>query len=774
MNIDIKTKFINKSISQDSSTSSNKKEFELIKEYLKNQPEQINKLNDLIKTLNNVINSFIEHTKNYSSQIELLAMKIIPNYFIGGQLMQSIQAILLFYSEDLNNLINRLKDNLMEKQEGYGRKIIEQFKEQKKIYSKKIQKINSCYKTFRDEINLYQEYLVNREYEEHKKNGCLNRNYDDSIIIKENEENNKKEEIGNNKEITEMIDEDKFDCPLNEFDNKSELVKSNKEYIKYINESNDILNKIRQFLDIEKTNILKTIFNLCHYFVDGLLTFTKNGIKNFENQTNVLNALLKKLIFEEKNTTILTDFSIKLKYLEIYYSHDFEKANLQNNTKNNVIKNDDTKKNKKNEINNRKKNDKVNKVINSKNKHTVLTLDNLNIKHKNDLFDRKTVNSSNKPLNSNYLGRMTFNSNQSNDIFIAEKEKKFESMVKELNREEIINIFEKIKEANITLNESDIKLIENEVNFKKIKEILTILFIYPEKYKEENKNELIKIFEKDKKYILYSIKVLNDYRTKGKFFIQESTYKYFGEILKYLNNFTLSNNDMEIFKYIVILSQTYYYYSEKDKKKVFLFSYIKDYPGYSNPQIWDNYLKELIKHELKNLQEINIDFENINLDNVKKDEKEKLVNCFFSNLLTTSKAMTDFNLDKKFVREFVEKNKAKYYLSQEQIDNICLLNEMSLKEEEEDVEEEYNNKQKQNKNDEKTIEQENKIRDDINNSYKIDKKEDLNLKEIPKFIENKICDKKEIISEKDLENKDERKKIDEISEVENHNENNNK
>ena len=75
-----------------------------------------------------------------------------------------------------------------------------------------------------------------------------------------------------------------------------------------------------------------------------------------------------------------------------------------------------------------------------------------------------------------------------------------------------------------------------------------------------------------------------------------------------------------------------------------------------------------------------MDLNNINLEKSKKDEKEKLVNCFFSNLLTTSKAMADFNLDKNFVREFVEKNKNKYYLSQEQIDNICLLYEMSINE----------------------------------------------------------------------------------------------
>ena len=753
MSIDNQSKITNKSNSQNSSNSVITKEFELIKEYLNHQPEQINKLNNISNILSNIINNFIEITKNYSSQIEFLAMKIIPNYSVEGQLMQSIQGILLFYSEGLNNLVNELKDNMIVKQQENISEIIEQFKVQKKLYWKKITNINSSYKAFKKEINLYQEYLVNKEYEEHKKKGNLRNNCDDSIII---EENKIKEEIENNKDNIEFIEENKNEYPLNEKDNKTELIKSNKEYIKYINESNDILNKIRQFLSIEKTNILKSIFNLCHYFVDGLFTFAKNNVNNFETQKQVLNNLQDKLFLGEKSAVVLDDFSIKLKYLEIYFSHILEKKNLQINISNDIPKIDYSQKNKKNDINNNKKSDIKTKTFNIKKKNISLIME--NNKHKNDIHDKKSLILSDKKLNYNYMGKKIINQNQLNDFLEKEKEKIFKSMVIELNRDEIINIFEKIKETNITLNESDLKLIENEKNYKKIKEILTTLFIHPEKYKEENKNDLINIFEKDKKYIFYFIKVLNDNRTKGNFLIQELTLKNFGELLKYLNNFILSKNDMEIFKYIVILSQTYYYNSEEDKKKVYLFSYIKDYPGYLNPKLWDDYLKELIKHELKNLPEINTDINNINLDKTTKVEKEKLMNCFFSNLLTTSKTMADFNIDKKFVIEFIEKNKTKYYLSQEQIDNICLLYEMSLQEEE------ANNKQEQMKNEKKIIDEENITKE--NNKDKNNNEQN----EIKNLIENKIIGKNEIIIENNLKDKDEIKNKN--NNIENNNENN--
>ena len=84
-------------------------EFEKIKEYLSSQPTKIKDLNEVSKTLNSIIKSFIEYTKNYSNQIEFLAMKMVPNYTIEGELIQAIQTILLFYSEGLNNLTSELK-----------------------------------------------------------------------------------------------------------------------------------------------------------------------------------------------------------------------------------------------------------------------------------------------------------------------------------------------------------------------------------------------------------------------------------------------------------------------------------------------------------------------------------------------------------------------------------------------------------------------------------------------------------------------------------------
>jgi hypothetical protein len=44
------------------------------------------------------------------------------------------------------------------------------------------------------------------------------------------------------------------------------------------------------------------------------------------------------------------------------------------------------------------------------------------------------------------------------DLLEEEKEEMFKRAVEKLNRDEIINIFEKIKNTNIEIDESDIKL----------------------------------------------------------------------------------------------------------------------------------------------------------------------------------------------------------------------------------------------------------------------------------------------------------------------------
>jgi hypothetical protein len=234
--------------------------------------------------------------------------------------------------------------------------------------------------------------------------------------------------------------------------------------------------------------------------------------------------------------------------------------------------------------------------------------------------------------------------------------------------------------------------------------------------------------------------VLNDHRTKGNFILSEKTLKYLGELFKYINNLILNENDMELFKFIFILSMTYYHVSEKDQTKIYLFSYIKDHPDYQKIKFWEDYLNELVDHDLKgSLYNTDSDIKNKKWENLNKEEKEKLNNCYFSNFLTAVKAMADFRLDKKFVRDFVEKNKEKYILTQEQIENVCMIFDVSLNENETNYNGDYLDKERK-----QNINQENQ---EI--SKKGDKEKFENLNEIQEILEeiNISENKNEIIKE---------------------------
>ena len=150
---------------------------------------------------------------------------------------------------------------------------------------------------------------------------------------------------------------------------------------------------------------------------------------------------------------------------------------------------------------------------------------------------------------------------------------------------------------------------------------------------------------------------------------------------------------MVLFKYIFILSMTYYCISDSNMK-IYVFSYIKDHPYYQKVKFWDDYLHELIEHDLKGNSH-NINLAEKKLDELNKEEREKLSNCYFSNFLTVVKAMADFRMDKKFLEDFVEKNKEKYILSKEQIKNIEMIFDISVNDNKTNYNGDILNKEKQ-------------------------------------------------------------------------------
>ena len=618
----------------DNQTKDKKSTIEIIKEYLNSQTDQLKKLKNESKSIYDVIEQFIDMTKNYSSQIELIAMKIIPNYSTEGQLAQAVQGVLLFYSDGLNNLIKDLSKNIVK--EKMKKDVLDKFNEFKNSYFLRIKSYLKSFENFQNEISLYEEYLVNEEFTKHMMKGDIKNNDDDivdnnKIKIKNNVDNatDKKDE----KNVLK-IDNRFSNNGLNNIDNQRELIERNNLYLSNLKQSNEILVNIKEFLSLEKTNLRKNIFNISVSLIEGLLKCVKSQKENFDIQNEVIKNLTNNLKYEETDKNEMKPLNYKLKYLEIYENYINEK----------------TSKTQENEIS------------------TVKTNKNLNVR-------RKSLNLAEAIPDK--VSRNTISYNNKDNEISKKLEEKYKLMITKLSRSEILNIFEKIKKTNIIISEHDLQIIEKETIYNKIKEILTMIFINTEKYTENEKNIIINYFEKDKIYIFYFIQILNDHRTKGDYVISEETLKYLGELFKFLNNLVISKNDMELFKFILILSMTYYY-KTKDGIQIYLFSYIKDHPDYQKDKFWDEYLQELIEHDLKGSQ--NQDICNKEIQKFSKAQKEKLNNCYFSNFLAAVKAMADFEIDKKSVRNFVERNKDKYVISKEQIENICMVYDMTSNE----------------------------------------------------------------------------------------------
>ena len=332
-----------------------KKKIDLIREYLAAQPDQIKKLDKVSQTLFEVINNFIEISQNYSNQLEMLALKIIPNYSTEGQLAQAVQGILLFYSEELNNLIKALKKQNIKRKETEVNNIINTFNEYNSSYYNKIRETILNSEKYKKEISLYEEYLVNKEYNRYIRKED-EKNIDDDIVIKnkENKGKNKNEEkknIRNNSDgknnINEINDKEEInifknydpfnDNILSEVDNRKEVIDSHKLFISNVKEGNDILNNIKKFLSAEKTNIRENIFKISDGLIEGLLSCAKKQKDNYEIQYDVIKNLIQKLKYEETDKYQIQPAPYKLKYLEIYNNYVQEK----NNTKKTNLTTDD-------------------------------------------------------------------------------------------------------------------------------------------------------------------------------------------------------------------------------------------------------------------------------------------------------------------------------------------------------------------------------------------------------------------------------------------------
>ena len=251
--------------------------------------------------------------------------------------------------------------------------------------------------------------------------------------------------------------------------------------------------------------------------------------------------------------------------------------------------------------------------------------------------------------------------NNSQEIVLNQKSKDFE-IYKNITLENIENIIKEMKKNGLEIRAKDLEDLEKE----KVKDFIErksklVSEKTDENFSKEDKDKLIEYFKEDEEYRSLFLQILNNDRAKGGEIFNKNIFLYMGEIFENINDLVLEKNDYRFFKYVSIISMTYFI-TEKNKKR-YLFEFIKDNNKLKFMDFWKKYSTFVVELDMEN-------------DITKKEliteqsTKTKYKFAAFSNTLTIVNNMVNFGFDKNFIKEFINFAENNYSLSKEQIGQI--------------------------------------------------------------------------------------------------------
>ena len=210
--------------------------------------------------------------------------------------------------------------------------------------------------------------------------------------------------------------------------------------------------------------------------------------------------------------------------------------------------------------------------------------------------------------------------------------------------------------------------------------------------KEYEKEKLLKLVEK-KEGRFYFFEALNQYRIEGIFNLPQKTFDELSFILSHLIKFTIKDEDYESFKSLIILSQTFYLNTNKNK---FLHSSINDNQIWKDKLFWEKVIDYSINEELNNPRTFYLF-----LGEKKKNKEERITSSIKSNIFTFIFNMKLFNYPKEKYKELIDDLIKKYKIDDNSIqESLNSINEIeNEKIEEKEEKEEKNNNQERIEND---------------------------------------------------------------------------
>ena len=215
---------------------------------------------------------------------------------------------------------------------------------------------------------------------------------------------------------------------------------------------------------------------------------------------------------------------------------------------------------------------------------------------------------------------------------------------------------------------------------------------------DEEIEQLAKLLKQHESRIVF-LQKLSDYRSKGKYFLEEKDYNL---LLKYFNiiaDTVLSDADYHSGELIIILSQTYLLDSIENKK--YLQQDLMKNKLYKDRNFWEDFLCYAINKEIMKTQK-----RDKKIIEDKEISDNKLSNVVFSQLLTLIDNMAEFGVDAQSIKEVIEP-KIVYYKLNDALKNTIndVLNSKIEKEKKE------NNKNNNNISDNNNFENKNNNED---------------------------------------------------------------
>ena len=235
-----------------------------------------------------------------------------------------------------------------------------------------------------------------------------------------------------------------------------------------------------------------------------------------------------------------------------------------------------------------------------------------------------------------------------------EKNKNYEEQNSEekliLNDEDKYNIVEQLYNLNMKmLDKSGYNLAEEKkkIEVEKIaKKLLSI---------NDNKQELEQISNSEVEHLIELLNnneinmhkfflLLNNYRAKGKYELNEKTFNILVQIFNMTQDFLLEKKDASLENLIIILSQTFFI--KKNMNKYYIVNDIKNHQIFKSEEFWKNQLKIKIEEQLT---KINNNTKRMNLNLSEKESQKQKDETIFSQFVPISANMKEFGLNSDII-----------------------------------------------------------------------------------------------------------------------------